>query len=159
MTTTTSPRILEPQCEWTAADVADEDSWTEHFDAAEQAELDAALRHALSISDDLLELGRDEFPLPSLQHRLRRIESELIDGRGFVRLRGVDRDAYSQAEMETIYWGIGAHLGLPWAQNAKGHVLGDVTDQHKAVGDPTLRGNEIGGWPCPSTATAPTSSA
>jgi len=94
------PRILEPQCEWTAGDVADEQVWTESFDAAELAELDAALRHAIAKSDDVLRLGREDFPLPTLACRLARIERELIDGRGFVRLRGVDRGAYTQTEME-----------------------------------------------------------
>ncbi|MFM2076140.1 MAG: hypothetical protein RJA49_30, partial [Actinomycetota bacterium] len=42
-----TPRILEPRCEWTAADVADETVWTEHFTDAELAELDASLHHAL----------------------------------------------------------------------------------------------------------------
>jgi hypothetical protein len=144
-----TPRILEPQCEWTAPDVADEELWTEHFDDAEQAELDAALRHALAKSDDVLDLGRDDFPLPSLHHRLARIEDELINGRGFVRLRGVDRASYTQTEMEILYWGIGSHLGSPWPQNKRGHVLGDVTDQSKAVNDPTARGNELGGVALP----------
>lgn len=144
-----APRILEPQCEWTASDVADEDVWTEHFDDAEQRELDASLRHAMETSDDVLELGRDDFPLPTLGHRLARIENELINGRGFVRLRGIDRRAYTQAEMELLYWGIGMHLGLPWAQNKHGHVLGDVTDQRKTADDPTARGNELGGIALP----------
>jgi hypothetical protein len=39
------------------------------------------------------------------------------------------------------------HLGDPWPQNARGHLLGDVRDQGKAVDDPTARGNEIGGAP------------
>jgi alpha-ketoglutarate-dependent taurine dioxygenase len=39
------------------------------------------------------------------------------------------------------------HLGEPWPQNAKGHLLGDVKDQGKAPDDPTARGNEIGGHP------------
>jgi hypothetical protein len=145
----TTPRVLEAQCEWTSTDVADEDLWTERFDDTEQAELEAALRHALAKSDDVLELGCDDFPLPTLHGRLLRIEDELINGRGFVRLRGVDRRAYTQAEMEIIYWGIGTHLGLPWAQNKYGHVLGDVTDQHKGIDDPTARGNELGGIPLP----------
>ena len=46
-----------------------------------------------------------------------------------------------------MYWGIGMHLGEPWPQNAKGHLLGDVKDQGKAPDDPTARGNEIGGHP------------
>lgn len=146
---THTPRILEPHCEWTAGDVADESEWTELLDEAEQAELDAALRHALSVSDDPLAIGREDFPLPTLSGRLLEIERELIDGRGFVRIRGVDRDAYDQSEMELIYWGIGTHLGMPWAQNKHGHVLGDVTDQHVRPDDPTVRGNEIGGAALP----------
>lgn len=146
---TSDPRVLEPQCEWTSTDVADEQIWTEELDQTELAELDAALRHALTRSRDVLELGRDDFPLPTLRHRLARIEHDLIDGRGFVRLRGVDRAAYTQEEMEVLYWGIGSHLGLPWAQNKHGHVLGDVVDQHKAVDDPTARGNELGGIALP----------
>ena len=51
--------------------------------------------------------------------------------------------------MEVLYWGIGMHLGLPWAQNKHGHVLGDVTDQGKAADDPTARGNELGGVALP----------
>ena len=144
-----TPRILEPQCEWSAGDVADESVWTEHFTDAELQELDDSLRHALQTSDDVLVLEREHFPLPTLQHRLSRIEDELINGRGFVRLRGIDRRAYSQTEMELLYWGIGTHLGLPWPQNKHGHVLGDVTDQSKALNDPTARGNEIGGVALP----------
>ena len=144
-----TPRTLESKCEWTSADVADENMWTEHFDRDELAELGASLRHALTKTGDVLELERDDFPLPSLQQRLARIEDELINGRGFVRLRGVDRRAYSQSEMEVLYWGIGTHLGLPWPQNKYGHVLGDVTDQNKSTDDPTVRGNEIGGHALP----------
>jgi TfdA family taurine catabolism dioxygenase TauD len=145
----TTPRVLEEKCEWTAGDVADEDVWTERLTDAELTELDASLRHALKHSDDVLELTKDDFPLPTLAARLADIERELIDGRGFVRLRGIDRSAYTQEEMELLYWGIGTHLGLPWAQNKHGHVLGDVTDQAKAVNDPTARGNELGGVALP----------
>ena len=145
----TTPRILEPRCEWTADDVADEETWTERFTPLELDELDASLRHARSRSDDVLELTKDDFPLPTLSQRLARIERDLIDGRGFVRLRGIDRSAYTQEEMELLYWGIGSHLGRPWAQNKYGHVLGDVTDQAKAVDDPTARGNELGGVALP----------
>jgi hypothetical protein len=142
-------RILEPHCEWTAADFTDGDRFTEYLTPAELDELDGALRHALRRSSDPLELDKHDFPMPSLARRLGGIEHELINGRGFVRLRGIDRDAYSQDEMELLYWGIGAHLGLPWAQNKHGHVLGDVTDQGKTLDDPTARGNELGGIALP----------
>ena len=140
-----APRILEPHCEWTADSVGGEDAWTEHFTNAELDEIDAAVAHAQSISDNLLEIGPAEFPLPTLAARLKRIENDLINGRGFVRLRGVQRERYDNDALCLIYWGIGRHLGRPWAQNKHGHLLGDVTDQGKAWDDPTVRGNELGG--------------
>ncbi len=139
-----TPHILETGSEWRAADVADESLWTELFDESEREELDAALRKALEKSSDVLEISRHDFPLPTLKTRLEEIERELIDGRGFVRLRGVDRARYSREEMEMIYWGIGMHLGTPWPQNQYGHVLGDVTDQGVDPTAPMSRGNEIG---------------
>jgi hypothetical protein len=142
-------RELEKQCEWTADDMRDPAVWTEHFTASDLRELDAALRCAQSVSDNLLDIGADDFPLPTLHQRLQGLKQELVNGRGVVRLRGIERARYNNDEMCLIYWGIGAHLGKPWAQNAKGHVLGDVTDHGKPADDPTSRGNEIGGVKLP----------
>lgn len=142
--TSQTPEILEPDCEWRAPDVADPATWTFDFDEAQVEELDAALRHARAKSDDVLEIGREDFPLPTLRPRLLETLRELIDGRGFVLLRGIPRERYDPLEMEILYWGIGMHLGAPWPQNQYGHVLGDVTDQGKPAEDPTSRGNEIG---------------
>ncbi|MFP6663283.1 MAG: TauD/TfdA family dioxygenase [Deltaproteobacteria bacterium] len=144
-----APRILETQCEWTSDDLPDASVYTEVLTPSETSELDAALRHALSISADVLDIERDDFPLDGLAQRLARIENELIEGRGLVRIRGIDRSRYDQAEMEMIYWGIGMHLGTPWAQNKHGHMLGDVTDQGRATNDPEARGNELGGIALP----------
>ena len=64
-------------------------------------------------------------------------------------IRGVPVERYGKERASTIYWGVGMHLGAPWPQNAKGHLLGDVTDQGRAISDPTTRGNEIGGFAFP----------
>ncbi|MHB8528555.1 MAG: TauD/TfdA family dioxygenase [Caulobacteraceae bacterium] len=136
--------VLETPCEWTAADVADPAAWTETLTRAEVEEIEAAVAAAAAKSDNWLEIGKADFPLPTLGPRLRAIEADLMGGRGFVLLRGLPRERWSNDEMCLAYWGIGAHLGRPWPQNHKGHVLGDVTDQGKAPGDPTARGNELG---------------
>jgi hypothetical protein len=133
---------LEVACEWTAEDMADPALWTEVLTPAELEEIDAAV--ALNRGRDLLEVGKADFLLPTLGDRLKAIENELMNGRGFVRIRGVDRERYDNDDMCLIYWGIGAHLGKPWPQNKHGHLLGDVTDQGKRPDDPTTRGNEIG---------------
>lgn len=142
MSSAMTPRVLEPQCEWTAADVADESRWTEQLTPAELIELDDAAQACAG--RDLLDIARADFPLPTLSARLKRIEEGLINGLGVVRIRGIDRQRYDVDTMNLIYWGIGAHLGRPWAQNKHGHVLGDVTDQGKSFNDPTARGNEMG---------------
>ena len=138
-------RILEPACEWRAGDVADPAAWTETFSPAEISELEAAMAHARTVSADFLDIGVDDFPLPTLSRRLAAIEKELMDGRGFALLRGLPRERWSNDDMCLAYWGIGAHLGRPWPQNHHGHLLGDVTDQGKSWDDPTARGNELGG--------------
>ena len=72
MTTTTSPGSSSRSASGRRPTSPTRTSWTELFDDAELAELDAALRHALAKSDDVLELGRDDFPLPTLHDRLLR---------------------------------------------------------------------------------------
>lgn len=136
--------VLETTCEWTAGDVSDPARWTEILTDVEIGEVDRALAVARSRSNDLLAIGKEDFPLPTLGPRLKRIESELIDQRGFVLIRGLPRSRYSNDDMCLAYWGIGAHLGRPWPQNHYGHLLGDVLDQGKQISDPTARGNELG---------------
>jgi len=139
-----TPELLETACEWTRDDVADASAWTELLSASEVAEIEAAIVVARQASSELLEIGKAQFPLPTLSARLKQIERELIHGRGFVLLRGLPRERFSNDDMCLAYWGIGAHLGQPWPQNHYGHVLGDVTDQGKTIADPTARGNELG---------------
>jgi hypothetical protein len=139
-----TPQILETACEWGAGDVTDPAAWTEHLSHSEIGEIEAAIAHARAKSSDLLEIGKADFPLPTLEQRLKAIERELMDGRGFVLMRGLPRERWSNDDLCTAYWGIGAHLGRPWPQNHRGHLLGDVTDQGKTPGDPTARGNELG---------------
>ena len=134
---------LETGCEWRSDELGD--SYIFQLTDAHLDELDGALQHAEGSCDDVLDITRDSFPLPTLGAELRRIVHDLIDGRGVVLIRGLPVDHYGKERASSIYWGVGTHLGRPWPQNAKGHLLGDVTDQGRAPTDPTSRGNEIGG--------------
>jgi hypothetical protein len=149
VTTPDTPAVvpLEPACEWRSDEVGD--SYVLQLTDDHVAELDAALTTAESQVDDVLDITRDTFPLPTLGPELSRTTRELIDGRGMVLIRGVPVERYSKERAAAIYWGVGTHLGRPWPQNAKGHLLGDVTDQGRAPTDPTSRGNELGGIPLP----------
>jgi hypothetical protein len=135
---------LETHAEWRADDIADRSLWTYRLSADDIAELEAALAHAKALRGDVLDIARDDFPLPTLAAKLQRFEDELIDGRGFQLISGLPVERYTDGDASAIYWGIGMHLGSPWPQNKHGHLLGDVTDQGRYVSDPTARGNELG---------------
>jgi alpha-ketoglutarate-dependent taurine dioxygenase len=150
--TTTEPTALGPveletHADWRAADVGDADEWTLRLSDTDHAELDRALAHARSVTDEVLDVTVDDFPLPTLSRRLHDMAEQLVNGRGFARIAALDVERLGPDDASWIYWGIGMHLGEPWPQNAKGHLLGDVKDQGKAPDDPTARGNEIGGHP------------
>jgi hypothetical protein len=147
MMTTTDLAPLEAHCEWRSVDVGD--SYVFQLTDVHVAELEAAVDHAQAQVDDVLDITRELFPLPMLGPELVGLTRELIDGRGVVLIRGAPVDRNDKARASAIYWGVGTHLGYPWPQNAKGHLLGDVTDQGRAYDDPTARGNEIGGVPFP----------
>lgn len=138
------PGPLETHAEWRARDIADRDLWTYRLTDADVRELEAALAYAKARRADVLDVTREDFPLPTLAAKITGFEHELIDGRGFQLISGLPAERYSDADASTIYWGIGMHLGTPWPQNKHGHLLGDVTDQGKKIDDPTARGNELG---------------
>ncbi len=133
---------LEGACEWRSDDLGAR--YVFQLTDAHLDELDAALQFAESECDDVLDVTRESFPLPTLGRELQGVAAELINGRGVVLIRGVPADRYGKQRASMIYWGVGMHLGRPWPQNAKGHLLGDVTDQGRALDDPNGRGNEIG---------------
>ncbi len=138
---------LEEGCEWRRSSIGDRYVFT--LTAEHVAELDEALARSSAAVEDVLDITRAHFPLPALGAELEKLTHELVDGRGVVLIRGLPAERLSKAEASAMYWGIGTHLGRPWPQNAKGHLLGDVTDQGRALDDPTARGNEIGGVPFP----------
>jgi alpha-ketoglutarate-dependent taurine dioxygenase len=139
-----APQPLETHAEWRAGDIADRSQWTYRLTDADIAELEAALAHARARCADVLDIAREDFPLPTLAATIGGFEDELVNGRGFQLISGLPVERYSDADASAIYWGIGMHLGSPWPQNKHGHLLGDVTDQGRRPGDPTSRGNELG---------------
>ena len=79
------------------------------------------------------------FSLPTLGPALRAILQELLEGRGFILLRGLPVQSWSRERQALAYLGIGAWLGRFCSQNAKGHLLGHVKDLGLDIRDPHVR--------------------
>ncbi|HEX2150837.1 MAG TPA: TauD/TfdA family dioxygenase, partial [Stellaceae bacterium] len=132
-------RKVEGPAAWIGADMRRREAeWTYRLSAAEVAEIEQAVR---ARGLDLAEITRDDFPLPTLGPALDRLRGEVVDGRGFVLLRGMPVEDRPIAESATAYWGVGAYFGKARSQNAKGHLLGHVYDlgQGLSATNPNLR--------------------
>jgi hypothetical protein len=70
---------------------------------------------------------------------LHEILRELLEGRGFVLLRGLPVERMTREERAIGYLGLGAWLGRFRSQNAKGHLLGHVKDLGLDIRDPNVR--------------------
>ncbi len=116
---------------WVGADLAHENCWLHRLSAQQVAEIDAALAEVRRRNLSFPQFSAADFPLPTLQAELARHAEELENGRGFVVLRGLPVERYSRDEINTIYYGLGLHLGQPVCQNPRGDLLGEVMN----VGD------------------------
>ncbi len=116
---------------WTRADFDHDERWLLHLTDAHIAELDAALALLKAKGLAFPRFGAGDFPIPQLARLLQSQCDALENGRGFFVLRGLPVERYSPEEIQTLYYGMGLHMGVPVGQNPRGDLLGRV----EAVGD------------------------
>ena len=135
----TPPRpLIKGPSAWIGADLARRpEEWTYCLSPADIAESEAAV--AGVAGRDIASINRSDFVLPRLGPVLDGLRDEILNGRGFVLLRGLPVDGRPIAESAAAYWGIGTYLGHARSQNAKGHVLGHVRDMGLRTDDPRVR--------------------
>jgi hypothetical protein len=126
---------------WIGAEMSKRpEEWTYGLRASEIAEIERATSAVQARGLDIAEIRRADFPLPTLGPVLDRLREEIVDGRGFVLLRGLPVEGRPIAWSAAAYWGIGTYFGNARSQNAKGHVLGHVCDLGlSAEKDPSVR--------------------
>ncbi len=129
------PGPVEDPANWMGRDLQGRTDWQYHFTAEDLSDLDAALKHVKGENLDLIQIAKVDFPLPKFGPKLLEIRREVLEGRGFVLMRGFPVDDYSKHDLAKIYWGIGMHLGYPISQNGKGQLLGHITDLGEVPAD------------------------
>jgi hypothetical protein len=122
---------------WYGRELAARRDWIREFAPEELDEIAAAVAAARHVPFE--NLNPQNFRLPRLGPVLKGILAELLEGRGFVLLRGLPVERMTRAEQAIAYLGIGSWLGAFRSQNAKGHLLGHVKDLGLDIGDPRVR--------------------
>ncbi|MDP7242805.1 MAG: TauD/TfdA family dioxygenase [Rhodospirillales bacterium] len=131
---------VESPAVWLGSDLAKTDEWMYRLSEEEIGELEAALRQTQERGLAIIDIGREDFPLPTLGPVLVKLQEQVVNGRGFVLIKRIPVERYTEVEAQTIYWGMGHYWGDAVSQNGKGHVLGHVKDLGMAEGDPARRG-------------------
>lgn len=129
---------------WKGPDI----DWTQHglhlLNDAELQEIDDALQHLLSLGDlDFPAITRETFPLRTVGALMASLPERLRTGCGFLMLRGLPRERYSDDDMARIYFGLGAYIGTPMTQSYLGDLLGHVVNVSDF--EPKSRGYRKGG--------------
>lgn len=133
------PADIDGPSAWLGSRMSSSDQWIEHFSASELREIHDAIERHKSSGQAFGDITTASFPLPTLGPRLKRILDDILNGRGFVLLRGFPVDRYSTEEAAIAYLGIGAWFGTFRSQNAKGHLLGHVRDTGADIDKPQTR--------------------
>ncbi|SJZ69271.1 Taurine catabolism dioxygenase TauD, TfdA family [Enhydrobacter aerosaccus] len=137
-------RLAEPVRDgsaWTVQELRHDPSWIHNLTAAEIEELDQALRHVNEAGLGMTDIAREDFVLPRLGQFLATVPEAVENGRGFVVLRGIPVERYSDEDASRLFYGLGTHIGPAISQNAHGDLLTKVTDRKVGSwGEPTVRG-------------------
>jgi hypothetical protein len=104
------------------------EKWIYHLSTQQIAEIEAATDAAAATGKTMIEITKADFPLPRFAGTLAAIRQDLLDGRGFVLIRGFPSGRHPIERNATMFWGLGLHLGNPVSQNTRGHMLGHVRD-------------------------------
>jgi Taurine catabolism dioxygenase TauD, TfdA family len=113
--------------------------WIELFSPAEVDEIEAATRQLATAELDWSRASRDDFPLRASGRRLDRILEDVLDGRGFVLVRGLPVERWGRRLSALAFLGLGLHWGNLRSQNRHGHLLGHVKDLGLTSRDPNVR--------------------
>lgn len=135
-----TPATVKGPAIWRGPEVEGQDEWKLILDERETAEVLTALESVNSEGLALADITRENFSLPSLGSKLVSALDDVVEGRGFVLIRGVPTEGLSGEDLERVYWGIGQHLGVPIYQNDAFDYLVHIKDQGLDFNDPEVRG-------------------
>jgi hypothetical protein len=135
----TLPPEVEDRSAWYGSKLAQSDEWIERLSQTEIDEVESAIEELDRSQVELTTISTDNVPLPTLGPRLHDMLDDVLDGRGFVLLKGLPIQNWTRRKAAIAFLAIGVHLGNLRMQNAAGHLLGHVRDLGRSSDDPNTR--------------------
>ncbi|OCC24494.1 taurine dioxygenase [Croceicoccus estronivorus] len=116
---------------WRGDELEKSDEWIYVLTADELSELETVGSRFLDEDPDLRTVQAQDYPLPVCTPAIAAWGEALDRGRGFVLVRGLRCNRYSNALSASIYFVLGLHLGQPMRQNE----VGDMVQHIRATSD------------------------
>jgi len=124
---------------WYGAEMAARTDWIERLSEADVNEVEKAVQEIGRSSVEVAGIDTNKAAIPTLGPRLQLLLNEVLNRRGFVLIKGLPVERWSQQQAAIAFLIIGVHLGHLRMQNAEGHLLGHVRDMGLSSTDPNTR--------------------
>jgi len=136
----TPSTILAPvttSAAWRGDQLAATEEWLFHLNSKQISELEALGERFVSDNPDLRFVQGVDYPIIECVPAIESWIADVDSGRGFVLVRGLRTDLYSDQLSAAIYFILGLHMGEPMRQNELGDLVGHVyATSDMLLGDP-----------------------
>lgn len=108
------PKCIVSPTAWTGADFENGEGRERYslvLDEAEVVEIEQACDKFIDLGIPLECVSQESFPLPILGNKLKACATELTSGVGFLHIRGIDPQRYSNQMNVVLYLGISSYIG------------------------------------------------
>lgn len=125
---------IEAPCAWHGNDIGTSNNWIRDLCSEHIEEIHSALVAVENCGIDWNNITVDNFPLPGWSELINEVRSELEDGSGLMKLRGLPVWRYSEDQLRKLYFGLGQNIGQPVFQNKRGELMRFIRDEGTDVG-------------------------
>jgi len=131
---------IETEANWRAPIMSEKTSeWLIKLTPDEIHEIEDITGRLIALNVPMSEINKSQFKIPTLANKIPSWRNDIVNGRGFVVLRGLPVTDWGYEKSAYAYWGLGHHLGLPGAQNPQDELLGHVVDYSEEKDNPIVR--------------------
>lgn len=118
------PAQLEGPKLWKGSDYEGKESeWVYQLTEQELKEIDDAVHDFEATEKHFSEISKETFPLPTFGAKIKALtEENVVEGRGFIVIRGLNPDKYTRAQNIIAYTGISSYVGKRGLQGR--HTIG-----------------------------------
>ena len=105
------PPEVQDRSAWYGSEMVGRTDWIERLNKAEIAEVERAVEALEESRVDLATITAEDVSLPTLAPRLQRLLDEVLNGRGFVLIKGLPVERWTKHEAAVAFLAIGVQLG------------------------------------------------